>query len=41
MVGTFIQDIESQQTIPKYTHQQEPPFSQPVHTVRFEKGSVL
>lgn len=41
MGGTLIQDIESQQNIPKKTHQQEPPFSQPVHTVRFEKGSVF
>ena len=41
MGGTLIQDIESQQNIPKKTHQQEPPFSQPVHTVCFEKGSVF
>ena len=41
MGGTLIQDIESQQNIPKKTHQQEPPFSQPVHTVRFEKGSIF
>ena len=41
MGGTLIQDIESQQNIPKKTHQQEPPFGQPVHTVCFEKGSVF
>ena len=41
MGGTLIQDIESQQNIPKKTHQQEPPFSQPVHTVCFEKGSIF
>lgn len=41
MGGTLIQDIESQQNIPKKTHQQEPPFGQPVHTVRFEKGSIF
>lgn len=41
MGGTLIQDIESQQNIPKKTHLQDPPFGQPVHTVRFEKGSVF
>ena len=40
MGGTLIQDIESQQNIPKKTHQKEP-FSQLVHTVRFEKGSIF
>ena len=34
MGGTLIQDIESQQNIPKKTHQQEPPFSQPLRRWR-------
>lgn len=41
MGGTLIQDIESQKGIPTKTHQQEPPYGEPVHKVRFEKGSIF
>lgn len=41
MGGTLIQDIESQKGIPTKMHQQEPPYGAPVHTVRFERGSIF
>lgn len=39
--GTLIQDIESQRGIPKAVHSQEPPYSEPVHTVRFEENGLF
>ena len=41
MGGTLIKILNPSKTFRKKTHQQEPPFSQPVHTVCFEKGSVF
>ena len=35
MGGTLYQDIESQLGIEKQRHSQEPPYGEPVHTVRF------
>lgn len=41
MGGTLYQDIESQLGIEKLRHSQEPPYGEPVHTVRFERGSLF
>lgn len=39
--GTLIQDIESQCGIVKAVHSQEPPYSEPVHTVHFEENGLF
>ena len=39
--GTLFQDIESQLGIPKAQHRQEPPYDNPVHTVRFKEGGLF
>lgn len=39
--GTLFQDIESQLGIPKAKHKQEPPYDDPIHTVRFKEGGLF
>ena len=39
--GTLIQAIETQRGIAKSVHSQEPPYSEPVHTVHFEENGLF
>lgn len=41
MGGTLFQDIETQLGLPKEKHKQEPPYDDPVHTVRFKEGGLF
>lgn len=41
MGGTLYQDIESQLGIEKLRHSQEPPYGEPVHTVRFAQDGLF
>ena len=41
MGATLFQDIESQLGIPREKHKQEPPFDDPVHTVRFKESGLF
>lgn len=41
MGGTLFQDIETQLGIPKQKHKQQPPYDDPVHTVRFKEGGLF
>lgn len=39
--ATLFQDIESQLSIPRAKHYQEPPFDDAVHVVRFKEGGLF
>lgn len=39
--ATLFQDLESQLGLPKEKHRQQPPYDDPIHTVRFKEGGLL